>query len=193
MRYKNVKITGPIGKADWAKETSIMVDGLLNRAGTDMAALMRQETKPHNFRGTLTDSIAWRTAKTSSKIKNTEHLIDAPPLGSVDIGSAAPHAKWREFGAGPHQFPNGSAEFIKSMKEWFREKVGGNPDGSKADKIFFWKIVNSIRYGDKAVQGIQNQEPFIAPVEKYKEAIAKQAGISALAAMWARLERKYKA
>lgn len=193
MRYKNVKITGPLGKADWAKETSIMVDGLLNRAGTDMAALMRKETKPYDYEGTLTDSVAWRTAKASSKIKNPDHLIDAPPIGAVDIGSAAPHARYREYGAGPHMNPNGSAEFIQRMKGWVAEKVGINPDGSRAEKSIFWAIVNSIRYGDKAERGAQNLQPFVAPVEKHKEAVAREAGIDAVRAMWAKLERKYKA
>jgi len=193
MRYKNVKITGPIGKADWAKETSIMVDGLLNRAGTDMTALMRKETKPYDYEGTLTDSVAWRTAKTSSKIKNQDHLIDAPPPNAVDIGSAAPHARWRELGAGMHKTHSGSAEFIQRMKAWVAEKIGINPDGSKSEKVIFWSIVNAIRYGDKAKHNVQGQQPFVAPVEQYKESVAREAGIDAVKAMWARLERKYKA
>ena len=137
-------------------------DMYLRRVGDAGVKAMRAKTSPHDWSGELTDSIAWRTDKEASNVSKAENLIDAPNnIDSVDIGSKCKYAFFREFGAGIHGTTDGSAEFIDRMKQWFVDKIGGDPEGE--DSAGFWAIVNSIRYGDKAQSHTQNKSPFVVP------------------------------
>lgn len=182
-------------KANPEKELSTFVEGMLQAAGKEIVKLMKKETKPFDYEKTLTNSIAWRTAVRSSDVPNTAHLIAAPlPTNAVDIGSAAPHAYYREYGAGPHRTKTGSAEFIASMREWAEKVVGINTgaDASPKDKAHFWSIVNKIRYGVLAQTRHQGLSPFVRPVEPKIPAIALQVANAAMTRYWEHMAKKYK-
>lgn len=193
MNTQYVRLTGPLFQAkDMDAQVSIMVEGILLRAGAEIVALMRDETTPYDHDGTLTKSLAWRTAKRSSRIENSSHLISAPDrVDAVDIGSGAPHAWYREYGAGVHRNADGSALFLAEMKRWVRDKIGINPDGSNAERSIFWAIVNSIRNGPAAMSHVQNKQPFLAPVEPQIPALSVEIARDAVIAMWAKLGRMY--
>lgn len=147
---------------DIAKTIEQDRDRYLRRVGRIGVAEMRRHTTPHSWTGELSDSIAWRTQKDSSPISDAKNLIDPPETDEgIDIGSKCSYAFFREFGAGVHGTKDGSAEFIDRMKDWFRDKIGGNPDGDES--FLFWHIVNTIRYGPKAQAGTQNKAPFVMP------------------------------
>jgi hypothetical protein len=62
-------------------------------------------------------------------------LIDVPDTPhTVDVGSKAPHAWFREHGTRPHTSPEGSAEFVAAIREWAAFKGMGKKD---ADSIIF--------------------------------------------------------
>lgn len=186
---KNVKISGAIARADFDKEMSVTLEGMLQSAGQQIAELMRRETRPYDYTGTLTESIAWRTAKRSSKVKDERFLIDAPDVhNAVDIGSAAPHARYRESGSSVHRTDKDSAMFLSNMRAWVREKLNIDPE---QDSEIFWSIVNAIRYGGRAQAGIQNKQPFLAPVEPMIPGIARVVASDAIIQMWDKLAKRY--
>ena len=188
-----VKFTGALAKANFEREQSIVMLGMLQRAGKEISALMRKETEPYDFEKTLSQSITWRTSKNSGNIPNPEHMIDAPSANNaVDVGSHAPHAWYREYGAGTHTSKEGSEAFLANMRAWVQEKIGINPDGSDEERGIFWAIVKSIRNGPDAQRSEQGKKPFVAPVEPEISGIASQISQDALTQMWAKLERKYK-
>jgi hypothetical protein len=189
-----VKITGAMAHADFPKEMSVFVEGVLQTVGDICASKMRGYTDDFDFTGTLTKSIAWRTATRNSAVDNNKYLIAAPTtVNRVDIGSAAPYAWYREYGAGRHRNADGSAEFIASMRKWVAEKLGINTSAgaSKAEQREFWNIVNSIRYGAKASSKVQNKQPFVAPVEAQLPGIAIKVATDALTAFWIKMAKKY--
>lgn len=188
-----VKFTGALAKANFEREQSIVMLGMLQRAGKEISALMRKETEPYDFEKTLSQSITWRTSKNSGNIPNPEHMIDAPSANNaVDVGSHAPHAWYREYGAGEHTSSEGANEFLANMKRWAEEKLDLHPDRSKADMGILWAIIKSIRKGPDAIRHEQGKQPFVAPVEPEIPGIASQISQDALTQMWAKLERKYK-
>jgi len=194
-KYKNVVIKGPIGKADFPKEMSIYIEGALQQTGKEARVLMRDETAPYDFTKTLTESVTWRTAKNYGKIKNNEHLIDAPPMNTLYVGSAAPHAWWREYGASRHMTSDRSAEFMENIRAWFIAKIGPDPRAASTPKSFkryFWSIVYNIRHGADAASGRQGRQPFTPPVQLAIGGIFAQAAQDGLTKMWNTLVRRYK-
>jgi hypothetical protein len=191
-----VVLTGIWGKnAAPEKELSIFVEGALQRAGEEIVTLMKAETKPFDFKGTLTKSIAWRTANRAKAIPNSAHLIAAPKAtNTVDIGSAAPHAYYREYGAGPHRTKAGSLEFLASMREWVAKVIGINTTASATpeEKSHFWAIVNTVRKGMDAQMGRQGLQPFVRPVEWKIPALATRIANDMLTQYWAAMQKKYK-
>lgn len=128
---------------------------LLRRVGRITADEMKSYTKPHDFDGTLTESITWRTGTDRGTINSEENLISAPDeMYAVDVGSALSYAFYREFGAGPHQSSENGAEFIAKLKRWMRDKMGKDPDGK--DYALFQYLVKKIQAGQDAV-------PFATP------------------------------
>lgn len=131
-------------------------DQLLHRVGRIGADKMKAYTRPHDWKGRLTDSITWRTSKDRGTVggaAKAEDVISAPPQYSVDMGSACEYAWWREHGSGAHVSSYKHEEFIANMREWFNDKVAPlSPD----TEALFWDIVNSVRQGVDAV-------PFCAP------------------------------
>lgn len=185
---KAVTFTGAMSKANFAHEVTVFTEGILQRAGIEVKKAMQEETRPYDHEGTLTKSIAWRTMRNYSNIPNTDYLIDAPDVANaVDIGTHAPYAWYREYGAGIHKTPNGAAQFMSSITAWIRDKVGVTP----ADGLF-WQIVNSIRKGEKAQAGIQNKQPFLAPTMPKIPALFIKAAQDGLTKMWSAIGKKYK-
>jgi hypothetical protein len=86
----------------------------------------------------------------------------------------------------------GSSAFLASMKAWVRDKIGINPDGTSEEKDIFWAIVNSIRYGDKAVAGKQNLQPFLAPVVPAIPGMTADVVRRGITRMWDALNKRYK-
>lgn len=182
-------------KADPVKELSTFVEGMLQAAGEEIVTLMKKETKPFDYEKTLTNSIAWRTAVRPKSIPNTAHLIAAPlPTNAVDIGSAAPHAYYREYGAGPHRKADGSAEFIASMRKWVAKVIGISTDAnaSPKEKAHFWAIVNKIRSGNTAQLGMQGYHPFVSQTEPKIPAIIIPIANAAMTRYWEHMAKKYK-
>lgn len=167
-RRTQVILRGELFEADWEnQELPALAEGILTKTGEAGVALMRGETRPYDYSKTLTNSIMWRTSKRSS-VKQTEYEIDAPRDYSggrweVWIGSAAPHAEFREKGAGPHKSADGSAEFLEEMRGWFKAKIGMNPDDKGEGQHIFWAIIQSIRNGPDAMRNEQGRKPFAAP------------------------------
>lgn len=188
-----VKFTGALAKIDFDKEKPITLEGMLTAVGKRVEPLMRKETAPYDFEKTLTNSITWRTSKNSGKVDNPAYMIDAPtPTNAVDIGSHAPHAWYREYGAAVHEKKEGAAEFIASMKKWVQEKVGINPEGSDEERGIFWAIVKKIAKGPEAHSHTQGKMPFVAPIEPQIPAIASEVAQSRLIQQWAAWEKRYK-
>lgn len=183
-----VKFTGAMSKANFAQETTIAMEGILQRVGNEVAKVMQSETKEHDYKGTLTKSITWRTLHNYGRIPNTAFLIDAPDVANaVDVGTHAPYAWYREYGAGEHRKKEGAAQFAASISAWLMTKLKLSP----ADEGY-WKIVNSIRKGPKAMAGVQNKMPFLAPTMPKIPALFIKAAQDGLTKMWNALGKKYK-
>jgi hypothetical protein len=192
-----VKITGPIAHIDKVvEELNTDREGILQAVGDIAVNLMKKNTQPFDFDKTLTESIAWRTVQQNSFVPNTDHLI-APPNRNdqVDIGSHAPYAWFREYGAGRHTKADGSEEFVAAMRDWVQRRLGINtsPSATKEDKAQFFAILRHIRYGAKAQAGQQGREPFMTPVEAQIPLIASQTANERITAEWNKLAKRYRA
>lgn len=153
---------GKFAKLDVNRVVTQDRERYMKRVGDVGVEEMKSRTSPHDWTGELTGSIAWRTQSEFSPVTKNENLVDRPDNPEeIAIGSKCKYAFFREFGAGIHGSADGSAEFIDRMKAWFRDKIGGDPEGEGSS--VFWAIVNNIRYGDKATNGTQNMAPFVAP------------------------------
>jgi hypothetical protein len=192
-KTQHVKLKGPLFEANWDKEIPVYVEGVLLRTGESVVSMMKKNTEPYDFRGTLTKSLMWKTSKRSS-VPGTSFEIDAPKSNmEVNVGSAAPHAWYREYGAGPHRTKKDAALFIANMKAWFKQKVGKDPNDKDEGQDHFWAIVNTIRKGPKAQAREQGKHPFLSPVKDQFPSLLVTIAEAMYAKMMARLERKYKA
>ena len=195
MRTPHVKIRGPVGKANWDVETSILAEGIRVTVGKKIADAMKNITEDDDFTKTLTDSITYRTKENSGRVKVDDYKINAPDdPRAVDIGSGAPHAWYREHGAGVHKNREGTTSFIANMRGWVAEKIGinTNANASPQEKSIFWAIVNSIRYGPKAKTGTQGKKPFADPVKPLLIPTFIDVSNRAITAMWQKLDKRFK-
>ena len=153
---------GKFAKLDVNRVVTLDRERYMKRVGDVGVEEMKSHTAVHDWSGELSGSIAWRTQSESSPVTKAENLVDRPETpDEIAIGSKCKYAFFREYGAGVHGSTDGSAEFIDRMKQWFKDKIGGDPDGE--DSAGFWAIVNTIRYGSAAQGGTQNMSPFVAP------------------------------
>jgi hypothetical protein len=192
-----VKITGPIAHIDKViEELTTDREGILQAVGDIAVNLMKKNTQPFDFDKTLTESIAWRTVQQNSFVPNTDHLI-APPNRNdqVDIGSHAPYAWFREYGAGRHTKADGSEEFVAAMRDWVQRRLGINtsPSATKEDKWEFFLILQHIRKGEAATAKQQGKEPFMTPVEARLPEIATKVSKDRMDNLWAKMAKRYRA
>lgn len=125
---------------------------MLARIGERSVEAMRRYTRPHDWKGRLTNSIMWATQMGQSEISKQEDALPVPTQPyQVDMGSGVYYAYFRENGAGPHLSWEGHEEFIDNMKKWYKEKLGRNPDDNGEDEWIFINILRSIRQGQDAV------------------------------------------
>lgn len=192
-KYSHVKLKGPLFEANWDKEIPVFIEGALTRAGESTVGMMKKETEPYDFRGTLTKSLMWKTSRRSSKA-NTSMEIDKPSSNmEVNVGSAAPHAWYREYGAGPHISSQGSDLFLANMREWFQQKTGMNPNDGGEGQSYFWAIIKTIRSGERAQAKEQGKMPFLAPIVDQLSGLLKTIAEDMIEQMMTRLEKRYKA
>jgi hypothetical protein len=138
---------------DWKPEyIDDALYAMLARIGERSVEAMRRYTRPHDWKGRLTDSIMWTTQRGHSEIAKEEDSLLVPDRPfQVDTGSGVYYAFFRENGAGPHLSWEGHEEFIDNMKEWFKEKLGRDPDDGGEDEWIFINILRGIRRGQDAV------------------------------------------
>jgi len=180
-----ITLSGEITKAS-TEQMSKAIKGILYKVGDSAARKMRVITKEHDATGRLTGSITWQTTDKGTGVRGRakqSDRIDAPSDGwTVDIGSAAPHAVYREKESGVHRNKDGHVEFIKAMKEWFQIRFGLNPDSGDS-KDLFWSIVQSVR------ENITYGDPFIKPTKDEIGPIASSAMRTAFREFW-RVQKK---
>lgn len=150
-------------------ELSFAVKGALYTVGGAGAKYMRDITAKNEKTGNLTDSIKWTTMDKSGNkgSRATEKdVIDKPtdPY-TVSIGSAAEHARYREYGSGYHSNKEGSDIFIKRLNEWTKMVWGVDKDDPKT-AWEFWSLVKHIR--DTGTES----EPFAKPTKAYLDILA---------------------
>lgn len=176
MFSMTVQVSGKLLDMKVSEHVDKHIYGALREIGQGMVLSMQNYTSPHDFSGKLSDSLMWKS-NTETGDKKTEFEISAPEKPySVMVGTAVPYAYFREMGAGPHLENTDSDLFVASMKKWFKEKIGGDPDGE--DSGHFHAILNKIREGQDAV-------PFAQPAMNTDGVgIAKQAAIKAAISMW---------
>jgi len=125
MKSKRVQLSGGISNMTVA-EMQAPFEGILRKIGAAGVEIMRQKTRPHDDTGDLTNSMMWITDKGKS-----DGGVELDPPGNVnevDMGSALDYAYFREWGSGPHTTSNRSDEFIASLKDWCRSRLGFEPD-----------------------------------------------------------------
>lgn len=165
-----VKLEGPLFNGKMASRVPVVIEGILHKVGETGVGEMRAITKESDFTKTLTESMMWRTQKRTSKV-DTSYKIPAPPMANaVDVGSAAPYAWYREYGAGVHITNDKSEEFLDNMRIWAIEKLHIDPE---VDRAQFWGLIKHIRSGEKAQRKEQGKTPFLAPFEARLPLIAK--------------------
>lgn len=124
---------------------NVYLQQALNEVGAIGVETMRMYTEPHDAHGELTKSIMWRTKLASGGNEGQSKEITVPDESTaVHIGSASDHAYFREVGTGMHTSSEGSAEFIESMIDWCKIKLGFDPQMDDNQERF-WNIVNAIR------------------------------------------------
>jgi len=156
-------------RGDVPDNTSLLVAGVLDDMGAYGVSIMREKLADTRASGRLYDSVMWQTNRNSSSISGQYSEADQLPVlteeNTVEIGSAAPHAPYRETYSGMHVTDDGSAEFIKSLKEWVRKVLGRDPDDGDIGKAVFEEILKEIR--DKNTPGTPFVEPSITAIENY--------------------------
>jgi len=176
-----ITLSGEITKAS-TEQMSKAIKGILYKVGDSAARKMRVITKESDATGRLTGSITWQTTDKGTGVRGRakqSDRIDAPADGwTVDIGSAAPHAVYREKESGVHRNKEGSAEFIKAMKEWYQIRFGRSADGSEDDKEIFWDIVFAIR------NSVTEGKPFVHPIREEIIPVAMTAMRAAFREFW---------
>lgn len=146
MKNKYVQTTGGLSGLA-VSEFDGVIQSILQKVGDYGVQVMREKTQPFDDTGNMTNSIMWRTASAQSVNGASAEASDIDPPeepNAVLIGSASDYAYWREYGAGPHVTNYRSAEFIASLKDWCRSKLGFEPnDPSNIGR--FRNLLKSVR------------------------------------------------
>lgn len=142
MNNKYVKMSGGISQVN-PMELNMVFEKILQQVGEYGVGKMQEYTKPHEFRGDLTESMMWKTANAKGGNTNGDTEISEVEVpNSVHMGSANDHALYRERGTGRHVTDDRADEFTANMKEWCRIKLGFEPD---QDPRRFSNIMNKIK------------------------------------------------
>lgn len=153
-----------------AKEMSLGIEAALLDIGSYTVKNMKKITKTGDSSGRLTDSITYQTVKSSSR--KGKNAVDSDVLSKpldpdyVFIGSAAPHAQYRETYSGTHINHEGSDVFIEEMKKWVMRELGIDANGAPEERAAFSAIIKSVRDNPRN-EGIPFVEPNILVTEKY--------------------------
>lgn len=167
----------------------IGVQALLADIGMATAAEMRSHTKDHDVSKRLSNSITWQTSDRGSNAygehRNEDKLDKPKEDGVLYVGSAAPHALFREIGSGPHKNPEGSQQFLDSLNEWTIAVLGVDRDSpDPAIRYHYWNIVKDIRaHGTEA-------KPFLEPTIPEIPKIAAQAWFRAIKLFYSKAGNK---
>lgn len=146
MSNKYVQTTG--GLSDLAPSAfDSVIQSILENVGAYGVQVMREKTQPHDDTGNMTNSVMWRTQTSQSANAAAAEAsdIDAPDEpNAVLIGSASDYAYWREYGSHAHLTKDRSDEFIASLKDWCRSKLGFEPN-DPANYARFKGLLQKIR------------------------------------------------
>lgn len=124
---------------------NMYLQSALNEVGAMGVETMRIYTEPYDTKGSLTNSVMWKTKLSSGGNEEGDKEVTVPDESTaVHIGSANDHAYWREMGTGMHKNREGTEEFIANMVDWCRIKLGFDPE-MQENQGRFWDIVNGIR------------------------------------------------
>ncbi len=156
----------------------IGVQALLADVGAATAKEMKSHTKEHDVSKRLSNSITWQTVDKGSNAfgeHRREDRIDSPKEdGVLYVGSAAPHALFREIGSGLHRTWDGHEQFEESMKKWAETVLGIFPDRSPGEAYDFALLLKHVR------ETYTEAAPFLAPTLPEIPKIAAQAWFKAV-------------
>ena len=132
---------------------AIGVETVLASTGAYLQTEMKKITQEDDASGRLTASITWQTANKGSNVggkgANKKDTIAKPSAPfTLIVGSAAPHAIYREKYSGTHKTWEGHEEFVALMKIWVQTKYDKpfNPDsGDPEDAELFEHILDVVR------------------------------------------------
>lgn len=170
--YGKWTITNPITverfKRDLA-DGSIGIEAVLASTGAYIQKEMTNITDESSASGRLSDSITWQTSTKGSNIRSAAEAkdkIEKPKTKfTLLVGSAAPHAIYREKYSGIHETSDGHDEFVRLMKKWCMDVLGINADGSTEDKAAFFLIMRQVR--EHVTLGVPFVEPNLQKVLPY--------------------------
>ena len=173
-KYVKVELSGDIFKGN---KLPLAIDAMLNDVGEASAQYMRGITQENDVSKRLSNSITWQTSTKGSNAKGphkNEDTISKPTeAGTVLIGSAAPHAKYRDDYSGIHISDDGSKEFIESLSEWAEQVLGigkDNPDPER--QMRFWYLVEHIR--NEKTWGVPFIEPTADQIPRFVKSSARR-------------------
>lgn len=161
---------------------SIGIEAVLASTGAYIQEEMIKITDKTKASGRLSDSITWQTVKRGTNIRSgaeADDKIEKPKTANtLLVGSAAPHAIYREKGSGMHKYFEGHEKFEELMKEWCRTKFNKpfNPDsGDPKDKALFLHILQVVREGHEAVPFVEPNLQKVLPyaIKRFKIALTK--------------------